>query len=527
MELDWHRLYPSQRSPVFARNVVASSQPLATQSGLNAMRSGGNAVDAAIAAAITLTVVEPCSNGIGSDAFALVWDGEQLHGLNASGRSPAGLHANRFEGLSSMPVYGWDSVTVPGAVSAWVELSRRFGNLPFGDLFDDAIRYAADGYQLGPVTGAAWQHAAGTFAGFGPFMDTFTVDGQAPAIGSRVRLPDHASTLKLIADSHGEAFYRGDLARAMVDDAEDNGGVLTLADLANHECTWVRPLTMQWGDTVLHEIPPNGQGLMALIGLGILRHLDIGGYAVDSADSIHLQAEAVRIAYAEVMRHLADPESMTVSPRELLATDYLAARAGEISMSQSYRHPKGLGAGPDTVYLATADASGNMVSLIQSNYHGFGSGIVVPNTGISLQNRGSGFVLEQGHPNQVAGGKLPYHTIIPGFVTEHGQPRMSFGVMGGNMQAQGHIQMMVRVFTHRQNPQTASDAPRWHVQESGELALEAGHADEVIDDLRSRGHEVLPNSPVHLFGGAQLILRMDQGYCAASDHRKEGQAAGF
>ena len=457
--LSWQCPYPSQRAPLFARNIVATSQPLAAQAGLNALRSGGNAVDAALATAITLSVVEPNNNGIGSDAFAIVWDGESLHGLNASGKSPANLDPGQFNG-PLMPNRGWDSVTVPGAVSAWVEMSRRFGKLPFATLFVEAIRYANEGFNVGPITGRYWHAAAETYREFGPFMDTFMVEGEPPAIGSTMTLPDHGATLQKIAETGGEAFYRGDLAAAMVADAAKHGGKLSLEDLATHQCEWVDTLSVQYADSELHEIPPNGQGLMALIGLGILRHLQIEKYALDSADSVHLQIEAIRIAYQEVARHLSDLNYMRISPQELLSESYLARRAAEVNLSQYNPKPTSLGAGSDTVYLTAADESGCMVSMIQSNYQGFGSGIVVPHTGISLQNRGAGFVLAEGHPNQVAGGKRPYHTIIPGFVMKNGLPKMSFGVMGGHMQAQGHVQMMIRIFTHHQNPQAAADAPR-------------------------------------------------------------------
>ena len=523
--LDWHCPYPSQRAPVFARNIVAASQPLAAAAGINALRSGGNAVDAALATAITLSVVEPNNNGIGSDAFAIIWDGQSLHGLNASGKSPAGMHPDQFDG--AMPMLGWSSVTVPGAVSAWVEMSRRFGKLPFRDLFGDAIHYAQNGFNVGPITGTAWQSAALTYKDFKPFMDTFMVEGVPPDIGSLVTLPDHASSLQSIADSNGESFYSGDLARAMVDDAARNGALLSHQDLANHRCEWVDTIATSFADVHLHEIPPNGQGLMALIGLGILRHTGIETCPLDSPDSIHLQIEATRIACAEVERHLADIDHMKVTPDMLLDDNYLARRAGEISLSQCNPGPTAMGAGADTVYLTTADASGCMVSMIQSNYMGFGSGVVVPGTGISLQNRGAGFVLEAGHPNRVGGAKSPFHTIIPGFVTANGQPRMSFGVMGGHMQAQGHIQMMVRMFIHKQNPQAASDAPRWRVQENGQLALEDGFDNAIAEELENRGHDVIRGGHASLFGGAQLIYRLENGYCAGSDHRKEGLATGF
>ena len=523
----WDCPYPSQRSPVFAQNIVASSQPLAVEAGISALRQGGNAVDAAIATAITLTVVEPNNNGIGSDAFALIHDGKQLHGLNASGRSPAGFTPDRFAGLDKMPVWGWDAVTVPGAVSAWVAMSERFGKLPFADLFSDAIRYARDGYQVGPKSGVFWKHAVNRYRKFDSFLETFTVNGRAPEIGELVRLPDHARTLEKIAATRGEAFYKGELAAAIAADAAAHNAAMTLKDLENHACDWVDPISMSAFDAALHEIPPNGQGLMALISLGILKQCHNTGIALDSADSVHLQIEAQRIAYAEAERHIADITHMRTPVDALLDESYLKERAQSISLTSTNPHSTALGAAPDTVYLTTADASGMMVSMIQSNFRGFGSGIVVPGTGISLQNRGSGFVLEDRHPNQVGPGKRPYHTIIPGFVTRNHQPLMGFGVMGGHMQAQGHLQMMLRVAHFKQNPQAASDAPRWYVFEDGRIALESGFDPAVASNLEARGHNIVTGSPEYLFGGAQLIMKMEDGYCAGSDHRKEGLASGY
>jgi gamma-glutamyltranspeptidase/glutathione hydrolase len=527
MSMDWRCPYPSGRSPVFANNLVASSQPLAVQAGISALKRGGNAVDAALATAITLTVVEPSGNGIGSDAFAIIWDGSNLHGLNASGRSPASLGPEKFSGLSDIPDLGWGAVTVPGAVSAWVELSSRFGKLPFAELFNEAIHYASCGFHVGPKTREIWKDAETRFKDFESFLDTFMIAGRAPDIGELVRLPDHATSLKRIAASGGRDFYSGDLAQAMVADSQKHAGELSIGDLARHQCDWVGTIKTSLSDVNLHEIPPNGQGLMALIGTGILNKLGIGAYALDSVDSIHFQIEATRIAYACIERHLADIEYMRISPQDFLDDNFLQTRAGEINPIRANPKPSMIGASPDTVYLTTADESGMMVSMIQSNYNGFGSGIVVPGTGISLQNRGAGFTLEEGHPNQLAGGKRPYHTLIPGFVMSNGRPRMSFGVMGAHMQAQGHIQMMVRVFVHAQNPQAASDAPRWHLEKDGRVALERGFDQATIDGLRERGHKIKLGSPEKVFGGAQLIHVMESGYCGASDHRKEGLVAGF
>lgn len=527
--MNWETPYRSNRSPVFADNMVATSQPLATEAGLDAIRRGGNAIDAAIAAAITLAVVEPCNNGIGSDAFAIVWDGAELHGLNASGKSPAGwdpaIYKQKYD---AMPSLGWDAVTVPGAVSAWVALSEKFGELPFADLFNAGIHYAEQGFQVGPKTGFYWQLAQKRFARFQPFIDTFMKAGRAPEIGEEIKLPDHGATLRSIAETRGESFYQGHLAEAMVKDCATHGGVMSMEDLGNHNAQWVGTISQTLGRIALHEIPPNGQGLMALIALGLLKHLEIERYPSAGADAIHLQVECMRVAYAEVERHLADINHMTrVTVADLLDENYLKSRAQEIRIGRAQPNPTALGAAPDTVYLSTADASGRMVSMIQSNYRGFGSGIVVPGTGISLQNRGNGFTLEDGHPNQLAGSKRPFHTIIPGFIMQDSQPSLSFGVMGGHMQAQGHLQMLVRIYVWGENPQAASDAPRWYLEEDGKVHLEAGTSTDVCNDLKARGHEIVLDSHESLFGGAQLIYKMDRGYCGGSDHRKEGLVSGF
>ncbi len=530
MTLDWQTPYRSQRPPLFARNVVATSQPLAAQAGLSMLQAGGNAIDAALATAIALTVLEPVNNGIGSDAFALLNDPDDDHqiiGLNASGRSPMAWTPAHFAGHKSMPTKGWDAVTVPGAVSAWAALSDRYGSLPFAKLFEPAIHYAAEGYQVGHKTAYYWRAAERTLGNFDGFRSTFLPTGVAPGAGELIRLPDHVRTLETIAETRGEAFYRGALADAMIADALRLGGLMSHDDLAQHQAEWVTPISQSFAGVKLHEIPPNGQGLMALVALGILEHHDLAGYPLDSTDSVHLQIEAVRLGYRDIAEHLADPAHMTQTAETLIDPDRLAQLGSMISMAEAHPVQTHLGAAPDTVYLTAADHSGRMVSLIQSNYQGFGSGIVVPGTGISLQNRGAGFSLVPDHPNQVGGGKRPYHTIIPGFVTDADGPRMSFGVMGGHMQAQGHVQMMVRIFIHGQNPQTASDAPRWHLREDGVVCLEPGFPESVASALANRGHTIEWFDREYLYGGAQLIYRLDDGYCAGSDHRKEGLAVGF
>ena len=525
---DWTFPYPSRRAPVLARNAVATSQPLAANAGLEMLKQGGNAVDAAVAAAIALTVVEPCSNGVGSDAFAIVWDGEGLVGLNASGRAPAAWARERFNGLDAMPLQGWESVTTPGAVSGWVALSQRFGTLPFGDLFESAIRYAKDGFHVGHKTAAVWADAKDRYAGFQDFQAHFLPAGKAPAAGDLFRNPDLAATLCEIAESVGETFYRGALAERIAAAAAGAGGALTKADLEAHAANWVDPIVQPYRGIELAEIPPNGQGLAAQIALALLEHLGAAQHEPGSAAWTHLQAEAMKIASRAAFDHFADPRAMRMPPEALLDADAIRQAAASIGKTAAPLPPVALPAGQDTVYLSTADQHGMMVSMIQSNYMGFGSGIVVPGTGIAMQNRGAGFSLQADHPNCVGPGKRPYHTIIPGFVTRSNEPAMSFGVMGGHMQHQGHVQMVTRIFDHGENPQAASDAPRWHVTPDFRLLLEEGFPPAVGAELAERGHDVAFSSNEGMFGGAQLIHRLpDGGYLAASDHRKEGAAVGF
>ena len=527
LPFDWHFPYPSQRMPVLARNVVATSQPLAAQAGLRMMTKGGNAVDAILATAISLTVLEPTSNGIGSDAFCILWDGKKIHGLNASGRSPAGWTPDRFKGLSAMPQRGWDSVTVPGAVSAWRELSERFGKLPFGDLFEPAIKYASDGYMVSPTISRLWAKQAPELKDQPGYAEAFMPRGRAPQAGEKFSFPDQAKTLKRIAETKGEAFYKGDLAQKIADWARAKGGSMTLEDLASHQNDWVEPIGMDYRGYRLLEIPPNGQGIAALVALGILENLDMAKLGVDSADSLHAQLEAMKLAFADVYEYVSDLSTMKVTPAQMLDKSYLKERAKLIDMKKAGNPKFGRPGGNGTVYLTAADESGMMVSYIQSNYAGFGSGVVVPGTGISLQNRGYGFVTRPGHANVVAPRKRPFHTIIPGFITKDGKPLMSFGVMGGSMQAQGHTQVMLRLVDYHQNPQAAADAPRWRVEE-GQVNVEQGIPAAVLDELKSRGHSMITADRWSTdFGRAQLIYKMDDGYLGASERRTDGQAVGF
>jgi gamma-glutamyltranspeptidase/glutathione hydrolase len=521
----WTFPYAWPRKPILAQNVVCTSQPLAAQAGLRMLAEGGSAVDAAVATAITLTLVEPVSNGIGSDAFAIVWDGRQLHGLNASGRSPAAWTPEYFGG-NAVPVVGWNSVTVPGAVSAWTELHAKFGKLPFERLFEPAISYGRNGFLVSPTVAAQWAAQVPMFENQPGFADAFLPAGRAPKPGELFRFTDHADTLEKIAASNGEAFYRGELAAKLEAHALSNGGAMRASDLAAHRADWVGTIDGSYRGYTVHEIPPNGHGIVALIALGILDHFDMASLPADSADSVHLQIEALKLAFADAQAYVADIEHMPVRPEHLLDKEYLSRRAALIDRTRAKPASAGTPAG-GTVYLTAADAAGMMVSMIQSNYMGFGSGVVVGGTGISLQNRGANFAAAPRHPNRVGPNKRPYHTIIPAFVTKDGAAVMSFGVMGGMMQPQGHVQVLVRIADHGQNPQAACDGPRFRWVQGMEVSCEKGFPDSTLDELRRRGHELVAVDDYNEFGSCQAIWRLDGGYFAASDPRRDGQAAGF
>ncbi|WP_290649385.1 gamma-glutamyltransferase family protein [Aquisalimonas sp.] len=525
--MQFEQPYGSRRSPVLGDNVVATSQPLAAQAGLDALTAGGNAVDAALAAAIALTVVEPTGNGLGSDAFAIVHDGEGLHGLNASGRSPAAWMPERFSGYEAMPLSGWESVTTPGAVSAWVALSERFGALPFPRLFERAIAYAEGGFPVSPVIATLWANGAREMREQPGFADALMPGGQPPRAGERFTNPDQARTLQRIAASRGEDFYHGDLAERIAAAAANNGAALNAHDLAAHRCDWCGTVSLPYGGVRAHEIPPNGQGIAALIALGILEHTELREIGPDSVAGLHLQIEAMKLALADAYAHVADPDHMTVTSAALLDPAYLESRAALIDRDRAGDPGHGTPQPGGTVYLSAADASGRMVSFIQSNYLGFGSGVVVPGTGILMQGRAGGFTLEPGHPNRVGPAKRPFHTIIPGFITTgDGAPLTSYGVMGGPIQAQGHVQMVIRMVDFDQNPQTACDAPRWRVLAERRVAVEEALPESVRSGLADLGHELKVEAPEAAFGfgGAQVVHRLDGGYVAGSDPRKDGQA---
>lgn len=531
MHFDNLTIYPysSGRRVVMGQQyAAATSQPLATLAGMEMFWAGGNAVDAAIAMAITLTVVEPTSNGIGSDAFALVWDG-QLHGLNGSGRSSETLNKAQFAGLTEMPALGWLPVTVPGAVSAWRALWERWGKLPFEQLFAPAIRYAEQGFPISPETARAWQLAASTFVAltekeFQPFKQVFFAGNRAPRAGEIWASPAHAATLRDIAASGGESFYRGKLAEKMVAFASDTGGLLMPADLAQHQADWVKPIATTYRDLTVWEIPPNGQGIAALMALNLLEGFELSCHPRESVTSFHWQIEAMKLAFADVYKQVADPAWMRKSTAELLDKTYAAQQRQQIGKRATVTQTEIPSS--DTVYLATADQD-LMVSFIQSNYEGFGSGILIPETGIALQNRGMGFSLQPNHPNVVAPGKRPFHTIIPGFLTQADQPLGPFGVMGAHMQPQGHVQVVVNLTDYGLNPQAALDAPRWQVfmtETNCTVVLEQSVPQSLVLELMERGHSIHLTAERRSFGKGQIILRHGDTLIAASEPRADGLA---
>ena len=533
MKLDSYP-HPSRRSAVLAPSgVVATSQPLAAQAGLAVLRQGGNAVDAIIATAAALTVVEPTSNGIGSDAFALVWDGSKLHGLNASGRSPAALELDQLaaRGGGAMPQRGWSSVTVPGAPDAWGELHKKFGRLEFPRLLESAIHYATDGFPVSPVIAELWRRAGESFmpmpgAEFDGWRSTFSLEGRTPSAGQIWRSPGHAAALKLMAAHGVRDFYEGEIARGLLEFSARTGGLFNGADLAAHRSEWVDPICMSYAGHEIWEIPPNGQGIAALMALGIVSNTDMGKAAHSSVASWHLQIEAMKLAFADAYRYVADPEHRAVPTRGMLDSDYLAGRAAKISENAAVPDA-GRPPGGGTVYLCAADRDGMMVSFIQSNYMGFGSGVVAPEYGVSFQNRGAAFVLDPDHPNVTGPGKRPRHTIIPAFITRGSEAVGPFGVMGGEMQPQGHLQVVSSMLDHGFNPQSALDAPRWQLGEGKTVLFEAGTDPDLIEGLRARGHEMqLADS--FSFGRGQIIVRHEGGaYAAGTEPRTDGVVAGY
>ncbi|MGP9632722.1 gamma-glutamyltransferase family protein [Halomonas sp. AOP43-A1-21] len=513
MNLDPH-YYPtaSRRMVTFGkRGMVATSQSLAAQVGADILRQGGNAIDAAIATAAALTVVEPTSNGIGSDAFALVWVSDKLHGLNASGRAPMGISGDALRALGheEMPAHGLIPVTVPGAPAAWATLSERFGKLPLPTLLAPAITLAEEGFAVSPVVSQLWQKAYTRYkqydsSEFAPWFEHFAPEGHAPKAGDIWRSPDMAKTLRAIAQSGAKAFYQGELADAMDAFSREHGGFLRKEDLAAFSPEWVDPINVRYQGHDIWEIPPNGSGLIALQALGILEAL--GDEPHDPVETLHRRIEATKLGYVDGLRYITEHTDMTHSVDQLLAPRYLEQRAaliGEQAIDPLHGNPL-LGG---TVYLATADDEGNMVSFIQSNFEGFGSGIVVPGTGISLQNRGWSFSLDEQHANVLRPGKRTYHTIIPGFITKNNQAVGPFGVMGGYMQPQGHVQVVASMLADKLNPQAALDLPRWKWVAGKTVEVEPGFPDHIAQALERRGHHIVRCTDALTFGRGQIILR--------------------
>lgn len=514
--------FSSQRYPIFARRgMVCSSSPMSSAAGLEILQKGGNAMDAAVATAAALTVVDPTVNGIGSDAFAIIWSekDKKLYGLNASGCAPmlASREAILDGGLDKegkMPSYGWVPVMVPGAVSAWREITNRFGRMTLSQNLSPAIAYARDGYPCGPNLAQAWKNTFTRYKKeltepcFQPWFKTFAPEDRPYEAGEIIRLPDHADTLTLIGETNAEAFYRGALAHKMDEESRKAGGFLRYDDLASYELAWVEPLSVRYRGYDVCELPPNGQGIVALIALNILKEFNFGTMRDELA--FHRQIEAVKMAFADGLPTITDPAYMKTDLTELLKPEYGAQRAAEMEDTAKVwtkeEAPKS-----GTVYFCCADGEGNMVSYIQSNYMGFGSGIVVDGTGISLQNRGADFSLDPESANCIAPGKKTYHTIIPGFLMKDGAPVGPFGIMGGTMQPQAHVQVLMNYIDFHLDPQQALDAPRFQWMKNGDLTVETRFSPEMARALMRRGHKIRMELFAGSFGRGQMIVRLNNG----------------
>lgn len=526
--------YPSRRSVVFAKKgMVATSQPLAAQAGLDILKKGGNAIDAAIAAAACLTVVEPTSNGIGGDAFALVWTGGKLHGLNSSGPAPQTLSidAIRKAGHQAMPKYGVIPVNVPGAPAAWAALAKRFGRLPLTQTMGPAIGYAAEGFPLSPVISRLWEAGFKSYKAekgeeFQPWFEVFAPQGRPPAAGEVWRSPGHAATLQAIAETNGEAFYRGELAEKIDHFFKKYNGYLRAEDLAAFQAEWVDPITVNYRGYDVWEIPPNGHGLVALMALNILKGFDFSDK--ETVRTYHHQIEALKLAFADGRKYITDARRMKVKVEDLLSDAFAAERRSLIG-SQALEPRPGRPPASRTVYLATADSEGNMVSYIQSNYMGFGSGLVVPGTGISLHNRGHNFSFDPEHDNCLEPGKKPYHTIIPGFLSKGGQAVGPFGVMGGFIQPQGHVMVVMNTVDFHLNPQAALDAPRWQWTEGKTVEIEPLFPEYIAEALVSKGHAIKRGAVgATNFGRGQIIWRDSEGVLAGgTEPRTDGTVAAW
>lgn len=526
----------TNRKPVFAANgAIATSHILASQAGLSVLKQGGSAVDAALAAAMTLTVVEAPSSGVGGDLFALVWDGTKLHALNGSGRAPAALtpEAMRARGHDAMPGKGWLSVTVPGVPAGWRDLHARYGKLPFASLFEPAIVYAEHGFPISPTVYWNWRRAVEVthadlrgdeYSGFGA---VYAPGGHVPQVGAIYRNPGLGWTLRRIAESGAEDFYSGEIGAKIAAFSAQTGGTLTLDDLRTHRGAWVEPIKTSYRGYDVWETPPNGQGLAALIALNILEGFDLASHPRESVESYHLQLEAMKLGYVEAQRYVADPERVHVPTSELLSKEFAVRRRALIG-EQALLPEVSERLSSDTTYLCAADGDGMMVSLIQSTYESFGSHVVVPSTGMALQNRAAGFSLDPAHLNYLEPGKRPYHTIIPGFLTHNGAAVGPFGVMGGHMQPQGHVQMVVNMLDYGMDPQAALDAPRWFWGEERWAQVEPAVDAAIVEGLRRRGHDIQVDDEVGFVGRGQIIRRLESGvYIAGSEPRADGCALGY
>lgn len=509
--------YPSRRIPIYAKNgMVTTTNPLASEIGIDILKKGGNAVDAAVAVAAGLTVLEPTSNGIGSDAFAILYKDGKLYGLNSSGYAPKNLTLElmKEKGFEKIPPFGWESVTVPGAPAAWATLSDRFGVLPFEDLLEPSIKYASEGFPVSPVTAKSWQSAFKRYKKelkgeiFKTWFEVFAPNGKAPDVGEIWESTYHAETLKLIAETKAKSFYSGELAQRMVTFSKKTGGYFCQEDLESFEPIWVEPLSVNYRGFDVWELPPNGQGIIVLMALNILKGFEMR--CKEDPESYHKQIEALKLAFSDGLKYITDIEEMKVSVESLLSEEYAKKRRnliGEYALLPEAGDPYSGG----TVYFATADKDGNMVSFIQSNYMGFGSGIVVPNTGISLQNRGTSFSLNEEDHNCLKPLKRPYHTIIPGFITKENKAIGPFGVMGGYMQPQGHLQFLNNFIDFHLNPQAALDAPRWQWVKGKEIMVEKEFPTYILESLVDKGHQIEVSLNSSNFGRGQFIYRTDDG----------------
>lgn len=521
----------SGRSTVYAPNgVAATSQPLATAEALRILQNGGNAIDAAVAAAAVLNVTEPHMTGMGGDMFAILWDAEagRLVGLDASGRSGSKVDVEALvaEGADDVPGSGARSVTVPGALSGWSTLVETYGTMTLAEVLAPAIRIAEEGFPVSPIIAQDWAGSVNGLRRDPGAAATFLIDGEAPRAGDWFRNPDLARTFRRIADEGPATFYGGDLGREFIAGLDALGGYLTIDDLANHEIRWVEPLKVDYKGYTLWELPPAGQGIAALQMLKMLEGVDFSNVTHNSAEYLHTLIEAKKLAHADLARYVADPDHMDVTPAALLDPDYLARRGALIDPSRAADRPDPgrLVTDSETIYLTVADRHGNMISFINSVYGYFGSRVVIPGTGVILQNRGSGFTLEEGHPNRLAPNKRPFHTIIPAFVTREGAPWLSYGVMGGAMQPQGHVQVLLNIVEFGMDPQEAIDAARFRHFSGRSVAIE-NLDPSVAEKLTALGHELRDPDGV-AFGGGQAIMKLTRGWAAGSDPRKDGMAAG-